>query len=184
MSRHEDEVNHGSAVCPRITWQVKRLAGKELLRLQRCLEPHIIISGNSINRDVPDCLSQLRAVDLHDDGQCSDNEHHCNSMLSTDQELVVQAMFAKRRHYAFELCGEEGRLGENLTVQRLMDEFVPGLSAKWEASRQGATKMEMGLGMMPFEWQHVALESPARFLLPIGNLDISWFNSITSQRTE
>ena len=163
-------------------WQLTRLAGKGLQRLYRCLEPHIIISGTSIDGDTSDYLNRLPSAYAHDDHGCCDNEKHCSDMLSSDQDRVVQAIFAEHRHYAFELHGGEALLGEDIVVRRLMDESIPGLSAAWEASKQETMHLGTGSSMKLYMWQHVALESPARFLAHVGKPDRPWIMSAPATR--
>jgi hypothetical protein len=74
-------------------------------------------------------------------------------------------------------AGEEGVLGEDAVVQRLMDKSIPGLLAMWAQSRQEAPHLGTGLSCKLYVWQHVALESPARFLARVEGSDRSWIIS-------
>lgn len=169
---HDDDLK--SSLRPSISWHLSRLAGKDLVPLHRCFEPHVMISANSIDGDMTDYLSRLPAAYAHADSQCHDNEKHCNAMLSSDQDRVVQAIFAEHRHYAFELPGGEALLGEHVVVQRLMDQSIPGLSAAWERSKMEAVHLGTGSSYKLCMWQHVALESPARFLARVEGSDRPW----------
>jgi hypothetical protein len=47
-------------------------------------------------------------------------------MVASDQDRIVQAIFAEHRHYAFELLVGESILVENVVVQHLMDKSIAG----------------------------------------------------------
>jgi hypothetical protein len=154
----------GISVQPTMSWCLKHLTGSELYELHHCSDPHIMVSGNSINGHASDYLTRLPISEYHADDGCSDNENHCNDMLQCDQDRVVQAIFAGHRHYAFKLSGDEGTLGEDVLVQFLMDRFIPGLSTAWLKSKAEAEQLGTGSSYKLYMWQHVILESPARFL--------------------
>lgn len=159
---HVDE--SGNSVQPTISWSLTHLTGPELHQLHQCLDPHIIVSGNSINGDASDYLTRLPISEYHTDDGCSDNKDHCENMVQSDQDRVVQAIFAGHRHYAFKLSGDEGTLGEEVLVQFLMDKYIPGLSTAWQKSKTEAEQLGTGSSYKLYMWQHVILESPARFL--------------------
>ena len=159
---HVDE--SGNSVQPTISWCLEHLTGPELDQLRQCLDPHIVISGNSIDGDASDYLARLPTSKHHADDSCSDNKDHCNGMLQCDQDRIVQAIFAGHRHYAFKLSGDEDTLGEDVLVQFLMDKFIPGLSTAWRNSKAEAEQLGTGSSYKLYMWQHVILESPARFL--------------------
>jgi hypothetical protein len=177
VERENDPNLRGSPVLPNVSWRLSRLTDKNLEDLSQDLEPHIMISGNSINGNAADYYSRLPSAHIHRDDQCCDNEKHCNDMLAADHDRVVQAIFAEHRHYAFELSGEESVLSEDVVVQRLMDESIPGMSAVWAKSRQEASELGTGPSYRLYMWQHVALESPARFLARAEGSDRPWIIS-------
>ena len=166
---HVDEF--GNSVQPTISWGLQHLTGSELDQLRQCSEPHIMISGNSVDGDASEYLARLPTSKHHADDSCSDNEAHCNNMLQCDQDRVVQSIFAGHRHYAFKLSGDEGTLGEEVLVQFLMDKFIPGLSTAWQKSKAEAEQLGTGSSHKLYMWQHVFLESPARFLARVEGLD-------------
>lgn len=166
--------NLESPAIPDVSWELKRLMGADLERLSQSLEQHIIISGNSIDGNASDYYKCLPTAREHNDNRCCDNEKHCNDMPVSDQDRVVQAIFAEHRHYAFELPGGEGILGEDVVVQCHMDQSVPGLSTAWAKSKQEASILGTGPSYKLYMWQHVALESPARFLASFGGTDRPW----------
>lgn len=172
--------NNESPAVSNISWQLTRLVGEDLRHLSRSLEPHIMIGGNSIDGDASDYYNRLPSAYAHRDDQCCDNEKHCNEMLASDQDRVAQAIFADHRHYAFELPGGESDLGENVAVQRLMDESIPGMSAAWTKSKQEAAHLGTGPSYKLYMWQHVALESPARFLARVEGSNRPWIISSTA----
>lgn len=88
----------GISVQPTMSWCLKHLTGPELDQLRQCLDPHIMISGNSIDGDGSDYLDRLPVSEFHVDDGCSDNKDHCEDMLHSDQDRVVQAIFAGHRH--------------------------------------------------------------------------------------
>ncbi|KZM20713.1 hypothetical protein ST47_g8139 [Ascochyta rabiei] len=169
---NETESRH--TVLPNISWELTRLNGREFSHLGQCLEPHFMISANSIDGNSSDYLARLPSAHRHSENNCDDNERHCSDMLESDQDRVVQAIFAEHRHYAFELSGEEGNLGEGQVVSHLMDAKVTGLSAAWEKSRKDSVALGTGSSLKLCMWQHVALESPARFLARVEGCDRPW----------
>lgn len=176
------ECNNGpqkldASVLPRISWQLSPLTGQHFVYLSRSMKPHIMISGNSIDGNANDYYSRLASAYLHRDDQCCDNERHCTDMLASDQDQVVQAIFAEHRHYAFELLSGETILGEDIVVQRLMDKSISGLSARWARSKHEAVNLGTGPSYKLYMWQHVALESPARFMARVHASDRPWLIS-------
>ncbi|KAH8706936.1 hypothetical protein GQ44DRAFT_629403 [Phaeosphaeriaceae sp. PMI808] len=108
---------------------------------------------------------------MHNDDCCANNIEHCNTMLAADQDRVTLALFADHKHYAFPLSGEEANVHEDDVVKRVMDEVIPGLSQQWRASKDEARILGTGPSLRTFMWQHVALESPARFLRLLDKTD-------------
>ena len=104
-------------VQPEISWHLDRLSGIGLDHLRRCSDPYIIASGNSVNGSASEYFSRLSTAQLHNCDECDDNEEHCAAMLASDQDRVVQAIFAEHRHYAFGLADSEALLGEEVVVQ-------------------------------------------------------------------
>lgn len=107
-------------------WQLSRVAGKELQRLHRCLEPQIIISADSFDGDTSNYLNHLPSAFAHSDGMCGDNDKHRKSLLSSDQDRVAQAIFAEHRQYTFELPEDVVSLDEDIVVRCYMDEIPRG----------------------------------------------------------
>jgi hypothetical protein len=136
-----------------------------------------MISGSSIDGTAADYFGRLSSAYIHRDDQCCDNEQHCSDMVASDQDRIVQAIFAEHRHYAFELLGGESILDENVVVQRLMDKSIAGLSAHWARSKQEAARLGTGPSYKLYMWQHVALESPARFMARVEGVDRPWIIS-------
>lgn len=95
-------------------------------------------------------------------------------MLASDQDRLAQAIFADHRHYSFELAGKEGELGEAKVIQLVMDELAPGLYEQWRASKQEAGELGIASSLRLFMWQHMVLESPARFLRLLEGMDRPW----------
>ncbi|KAJ4370064.1 hypothetical protein N0V86_008799 [Didymella sp. IMI 355093] len=142
VERENDPSLQGSSVLPNISWQLSRLTNRNLKYLSQDLEPHIMVSGNSINGNAADYYSRLPSAHTHRDDQCCDNEKHCNDMLAADHDRIIQAIFAEHRHYAFELSGEEGVMSEDVVVQRLMDKGIPEMSTVWAKSKQEASELD------------------------------------------
>lgn len=138
------------------------------------MEPHIFVGANSLDGNTSDYLSQLPSAHRHTNRKCVDNEMHCTDMLGSDQDRVVQAIFADHRHYAFELSGEEALLGEGPVVRGLMDTAIPWLSALWETSKSETVYLGTGSSLKLCMWQHVALELPSRFLMRVEGSDRPW----------
>lgn len=171
ISCKDDEDSSKPPVHSSISWSLTRLSGTELHQLRQCLDPYIMVSGNSIDGNATDYVRRLPTAHTHIDETCSDNEDHCSAMLKSDQDQVVQAIFAEHRHYAFALSGSEAILGEDLVVQCLMDKCVPGLSAAWQKSRGEAAQLGTGSSYDLYMWQHVVLETPAHFLARVEGSD-------------
>lgn len=162
--RDNDSHKINAFVLPKVSWQLKWLKGKDLEQLSHFMDLHVTISGNSIDGTAADYYSRLSSAHIHRNDQCCDNERHCSDMLASDQDRVVQAIFAEHRHYAFELPGEEAVLGEDAVVQRFLEKSVPVLSALWATSKQEAARLGTDPSYKLCMWQHVTLESPARFM--------------------
>ncbi|KAF3009739.1 hypothetical protein E8E13_009287 [Curvularia kusanoi] len=166
--------NTDDSVHSAISWHLTHMTGQELAQFRQCSEPHIVISANSIDGNTSDYLNNLPLAHEHSDDCCSDNKDHCQAMLQSDQDRVVQAIFAEHRHYAFGLSGDEATLGDDIVVQCLMDRYVPGLSNAWQKSKAEAEQLGTGSSHKLCMWQHVFLETPARFLARIEGSDRPW----------
>jgi len=177
IERNNDPHKIDTSVLPEISWQLKRLMGNDLEDLSRSTVPHIMVSGNSIDGTAADYYRRLSSACIHRDDQCCDNEQRCSDMLASDQDRVVQAIFAEHRHYAFELPCAEGILGEDTVVQCLMDKNMPGWSALWARSKQEAANLGTGSSYKLYMWHYVALESPARFVAHVQRSDKPWIIS-------
>lgn len=136
-----------------------------------------MVSGNSVDGDVGDYYNRLPNALLHGDDQCCDNARHCDEMLASDQDQVIQAIFAQHRHYAFELLGEEATLSEDNVVQHIMEKSIKGLSAAWAKSKEEAAYLGTGSSYKLYMWQHVSLESPARYLARVEGSKRPWIIS-------
>lgn len=169
-----DYSNHDTTVPlirQNISWELSHMCGRDLADLHKSLSPHIVICGNSLNGNTADYLDRLPNARLHEDEGCRDNRQHCKDLLASDQDEVVLSIFADHRHYAFELNGEEGKIGEEEVVHQIMDKVAPELSHQWRTSKEKAEVLGTGNSLKLFMWQHVSLESPARFLRLVGGLD-------------
>lgn len=160
-----------SVIRPHISWNLAYVHGEELTQLRESSRPHVYICGNSIAGETEQYLERLPAARTHNDDYCADNIEHCNIMTAADQDRITLALFADHKHYAFPLSGEEARVHENDVVKRVMDEVIPGLSQQWRVSKDEVHALGTGPSLRTCMWQHVALESPARFLRLLGKTD-------------
>ncbi|KAH8722518.1 hypothetical protein GQ44DRAFT_751307 [Phaeosphaeriaceae sp. PMI808] len=156
--------NVESIIRENICWDLNQVTDTELDELRQSSRPHIIVCGNSLDGETAEYLERLPTAKIHKDNNCEENKQHCKNLLASDQDRNVLAIFADHRHYAFPLPSEEGKQGEDAVIYGIMDDVAPGLSKQLQASKKEARELGTGPSMKLFMWQHVALETPGRFL--------------------
>nr|KMM67742.1 hypothetical protein CPAG_04075 [Coccidioides posadasii RMSCC 3488] len=144
-----------------VRWQLTKVTAKELLSSTN-VEPHIVISGNSLNGTYDDYMRIKSPAHVHDDDQCPDNFEHCQIIKAVNMDRIALAIFAEHKHYSFELTGEDGRIGEAEVVGKFMEEADPWLRGDWEKRKYEAFDLGTGFSLKTIMWQHVVLETVGR----------------------
>lgn len=127
-----------------------------------CTEPHVVISGNSLDGTYAEYMKLKSPAQVHQDAQCSDNLEHCRVLMAADMDRIALAIFAEHRHYAFKLAGGEEARGEQEVVGAFMDDMEPGLRERHQRTKDEALELGTGFSLKTLMWQHVVLETVGR----------------------